>query len=912
MALRGRTAGEMKGRQIASLLTMVVIFALGSQVVPLYSDWLWFQEVTLPSVFLTILTTKLLLAVTSGLGFAALLYVNLLLASRFTATDVLLEVEDRFGLPSRFVIEPYFRRLLLPGAIGLGVLSAFQAAGEWETYIRFANHVPFGVQDPLFQKDVGFYVFRLPFLSFLYNWLMASLGLTLLLTALTYLLYRGIQVTARGPIIARLARTHLLVLGALLLFTKAFGFRLDTYQLLFSPRSVVFGAGYADVHANLPALKFLMILAVFAGILCLAQITQRGWRLVLGGLGLLVAASVIGLALYPGFIQRFRVLPNEIVAESPYIAHGIRFTRQAYGLDRIDESEFPAEENLTREDLRRNDLTIKNIRLWDHRPLLTTYGQLQEIRTYYKFVDVDNDRYQIDGEYRQVMLSAREMSYQHLPSRSWINEHLIFTHGYGAVLGPVNRITPEGLPEFLIKDIPPVSTGPIKITRPEIYYGEVANDYVIVKTQAQELDYPSGDKNVYSTYAGKGGVPLDSYARKLLFAARFGTLKILLSSDLTAESRIMYHRQVSERVKKAVPFLRFDRDPYPVISRDGRLSWIIDAYTISDRYPYSEPIRGMGNYIRNSVKAVVDAYDGSLAFYIADPTDPVIRVYAQAFPGLFRPLDAMPADLKDHLRYPQGMFTIQAKLFSTYHMRDPQVFYNKEDLWSIPKKAIEGREAEMEPYYTIMRLPGEKKEEFILLLPFTPNKKDNMIAWLAARSDPPNYGKLIAYNFPKAKLVYGPRQIDARIDQDSFISQQLSLWTQRGSNVIRGSLLAIPIERSLLYVQPLYLAAEKGSLPELKRIIVAHGNDIAMEENLERALAQVFGAATRAAVASRTEAGATPAAAGDGSLKALASRAYDHYARAQELLRQGNFAGYGDEVKRLESALKELRARTGR
>ena len=848
MALRGRAFGELKGRQIASLLLLLVIFALGSQTVPLYSDWLWFQEVTLPSVFLTILTTKLLLAVTSGLAFAVLLYVNLLLASRFTATDVLLEVEDRFGLPSRLVIEPYFRRLLLPGALGLGVLSAFQAAGEWESYLRFANTLPFGVQDPIFQKDVGFYVFRLPFLSFLYNWLMASLGLTFLLTTLTYLLYRGIQITARGPIIARLARTHLLVLGALLLLTKAFGFKLDTYQLLFSPRGLVFGAGYADIHANLPALKFLMILAIFAAVLCLAQITQRGWRLVLGGLGLLVAASVIGLALYPGFIQRFRVLPNEIVAESPYITHSIRFTRQAYGLDRIDEVEFPAEEKLTREDLRRNDLTIKNIRLWDHRPLLTTYGQLQEIRTYYKFVDVDNDRYLIDGEYRQVMLSAREMSYQHLPSRSWINEHLIFTHGYGAVLGPVNRITPEGLPEFLIKDIPPVSTGFIKVTRPEIYYGEVANDYVIVKTQAQELDYPSGDKNVYSTYAGKGGVPLNSYARKLLFAARFGTLKILLSSDLTAESRVMYHRQISERVKKAVPFLRFDRDPYLVISRDGRLSWIIDAYTLSDRYPYSEPIRGMGNYIRNSVKAVVDAYDGSLAFYMADPTDPVIRVYAQAFPGLFRPLDAMPADLKDRLRYPQGMFTIQAKLFSTYHMRDPQVFYNKEDLWSIPRKAVEGREAEMEPYYTIMRLPGEKKEEFILLLPFTPNKKDNMIAWLAARSDPPHYGKLIAYNFPKAKLVYGPRQIDARIDQDSFISQQLSLWSQRGSSVIRGSLLAIPIERSLLYVQPLYLAAEKGSLPELKRIIVAHGNEIAMEETLERALAQVFGGTARAAV----------------------------------------------------------------
>ncbi|MGH7411363.1 MAG: UPF0182 family protein [Candidatus Methylomirabilis sp.] len=912
MARRSGIAGELKGRQISLLLIVLVVFALGSQVVPLYSDWLWFQEVKLPSVFLTILTTKLILAIASGLAFALLLFINLSLAGRFTATDVLLEVEDRFGLPSRLVIEPYFRRLLIPGALGLGVLWASQATGEWKTYLRFTNALPFGVQDPIFQRDIGFYLFRLPFLSSLYNWLIVAFGVTFILTALTYLLYRGIQLTARGPIIARMARVHLLVLGSMLLLIKAFGYRLDIYKLLLSPRGVVFGAGYSDINASLPALKFLSILAVFAALLCLAQITQRGWRLVLGGLGLLVVGSVIGLVVYPGFIQRFRVVPNEIVAETPYITHNIHFTRQAYGLDRIDESEFPAEEKLTREDLRRNDTTIKNIRLWDHRPLLTTYAQLQEIRTYYKFVDVDNDRYQIDGEYRQVMLSPREMSYQHLPSRSWINEHLIFTHGYGVVLGPVNRITPEGLPEFLIKDIPPVSAGPIKVTRPEIYFGEVANDYVIVKTNAQELDYPSGDKNVSTTYSGQGGVPLTSLTRKVLFAARFGTLKILLSRDLTSDSRIMYHRQILERVRKAAPFLNFDGDPYLVISQEGRLFWIIDAYTMSDMYPYSEPIRGVGNYIRNSVKAVVDTYNGSLAFYLADPTDPVISVYSRVFPGLFKPLDAMPADLKAHIRYPPGMFTIQSKLYSTYHMRDPQVFYNKEDLWSIPKKAVEGREAGMEPYYTIMRLPGEKKEEFILLLPFTPNKKDNMIAWLAARSDPPHYGKLIAYNFPKAKLVYGPRQIDARIDQDSFISQQLSLWSQRGSSVIRGSLLAIPIERSLLYVQPLYLAAEKGSLPELKRIIVAHGNQIAMEENLDAALAQVFGGPTRTAAGARAAPGAGATSEADGSVKALASRAYDHYTRAQELLRQGNFAGYGEEVKRLESALKELRARAGR
>lgn len=905
MAQHHGTSSDLKGRQIALLLIGLVVFAVGSQTVPLYSDWLWFQEVKLSKVFLTILTTQLTLAGVFGLAFAFMLYINLYLASRLTATDVLLEVEDRFGLPSRLVIEPYFRRLLIPGVLGLGVFSAFRASAAWETYLRFVNASPFGVADPIFQEDVSFYVFQLPFYSFLYSWFITSVVLTLFLTASTYLLFRGIQVTTRGPIIARLARTHLLILGALLFLTKAWGYRLDTYRLLHEPTGVVFGAGYSDIHANLPALTFLTTLAVFVALLCLVQIFYRGWRLVLIGIGLLAVGSIVGLGLYPGFIQRFRVVPNEIVAESPYIAHNIHFTRQAYGLDRIDEREFPAEDTLTREELRRNDQTIKNIRLWDHRPLLTTYGQLQEIRTYYKFVNVDNDRYQINGEYRQVMLSAREMSYQHLPSRSWINEHLIFTHGYGVVLGPVNRVTPEGLPEFLVKDIPPVSTSPIKVTRPEIYFGEVANEYVIVKTNAQELDYPSGEKNIYSTYAGEGGVPLTSIGRKLLFATRFGTLKILLSQDLTSDSRIMYHRQISERVNKAAPFLTFDRDAYLVIGRDGRLFWIVDAYTVSNMYPYSEPIRGLGNYIRNSVKAVVDAYNGSVSFYLADPTDPVIKAYDQAFPGLFQPLDAMPDDLKAHLRYPQGLFNIQARLFSTYHMQDPQVFYNKEDLWSIP--------AEMEPYYTIMRLPGEAKEEFILLLPFTPNKKDNMIAWLAARSDPPHYGKLTAFNFPKAKLVYGPRQINARIDQDSFISQQLSLWSQRGSTVIRGSMLAIPIERSLLYVQPLYLAAEKGSLPELKRIVVAHGNSIAMEDNLEAALARVFGGSARGLVDTGIPVakGGAPAEI-DSSLKALTARAYDHYSRAQELLRQGNFAGYGEEVKRLESALKELRARAGK
>ena len=530
------------------------------------------------------------------------------------------------------------------------------------------------------------------------------------------------------------------------------------------------------MYANLPALRLLCFLALAAAASCLIQTSRPGWRYPVAGVGALVVAHVIGVQLYPYLVQRFRVVPNEVAAERPFIERNIKFTRLAYGLDKIESKEFPAEEQLAAADLKRNDSTIKNIRLWDHRPLLAASAQLQEIRNYYKFVDVDNDRYIIDGNYRQMMLSARELSHQHLPSRIWINEHLTYTHGHGLVFGPVNQVISGGQPEFFIKDIPPVSTGAIKITRPEIYFGELANDYVFVKSKAQELDYPAGDQNIYTTYEGRGGVPVGSIWRKLLFSAHHATLRILFSQDITGESRIVYHRKIDERVKKIAPFVTFDHDAYLVIAQGGRLFWIIDGYIKSDRFPYSEPVGRQGtNYIRNSVKAVVDAYNGTVDFYLSDLNDPIIQSYAKTFPNLLKPLSAMPEDLREHIRYPQDLFSIQAHMYATYHMQDAQVFYNKEDLLSIPRRTIEGREREMEPYYTIMRLPGEAKEEFVLLLPFTPNKRDNMRAWLAARSDPPHYGKLTALDFPKAKLVYGPKQVDARIDQDTIISQQLSL-----------------------------------------------------------------------------------------------------------------------------------------
>ena len=891
----------MKGLGGLFLFAIFLVLISIGQLISLYVDWLWFHEVGYTQVFTTSLFFKTVLALVGGGIFALLIYANVRIAARSVRGIRFLDQENFLDLPRPELIDPLVQRLLLPAALVLGLFAAPQAAKHWESFLLLLNPTSFGLEDPLFNKDLSFFVFQLPALRTLYNWLMAALALSLALTAIVYVLYRSLQYSPRGIFLAPRARLHLLILIAVLFAVKAAGYVLDTYDLLYASGGAAFGAGYTDVYVRLPALRILTVAALIAAALSVAQITRPGFGYLLVGIAGLVVVHVIGLSAAPAMVQHFRVVPNEVDSERPFIEHNIKFTRTAYGLDKIENEDFPADETLNAADLQRNDATIKNIRLWEHQPLLATYAQLQEIRTYYKFVDVDNDRYNIDGTYRQIMLSARELSHQHLPSRIWINEHLTYTHGYGVVFGPVNQVTPEGLPEFFIKDIPPVSEGSIKVTRPEIYYGELANDYVFVKSGARELDYPSGDQNIYTQYSGSGGVSIGSLWRKLIFSAHFATLRIVLSEDIVQESRILYQRQIQERVKKILPFVTFDRDAYMVIAQGGRLFWMIDGYTTSDRFPYSAPIRRRGtNYIRNSVKAVVDAYNGTVDFYMSDPDDPIVQSYQKIFPQLFKPLEKMPEDLRAHIRYPEDLFTIQAQMYATYHMRDPQVFYNKEDLLSIPRQTVSGSEREMAPYYTIMRLPGETKEEFVLLLPFTPNNRDNMRAWLAARSDPPHYGKLIALDFPKAKLVYGPKQIDARIEQDAFISQQLSLWGQRGQ-VIRGSLLAIPIEKSLLYVQPLFLAAEKGSLPELKRVIVAFGNQIAMEETLDQSLQRVFGG--------KASTEPTPVAASVKEARidsTLAQRALEHFSRSQEFLRQGNWARYGEEQKRLEAILRDM------
>lgn len=882
---------------IAAVAVVILLFL--SSILNFYTDWLFFVETGFASVFTTTLTAKLGTGLVSGAIMLVFALVNIHYPNRltFTPRNVFFEGGNIYRL-QRDEAARLAAPLSILAAILLALMAGRWGALQWQNVLLFMNGVIVGTNDPVMGKDLGFYLFTMPLLDYARGVAGFMVLAVAALSTGVYYMRGGIAVTESGVSIDQRARMHLAVLAGLFSFTVAAGFYLEGFRLLLSGSSTFHGAGYADVHARLLTYRILAAVTPIAGIILGAGLWKGNRRMALLPPVLLAAVYAVGIMAYPVLLQKFKVAPNELAIETPYIENSIKFTRFGYDLDKIETIPFDADLKLTAADIAGNDATIRNIRLWDHGPLLKTYSQLQQIRTYYKFFDVDNDRYLVNGQYSQVMLSPRELSYNDLPSRNWINERLIFTHGNGLTFGPVSRISKEGLPEFFVKDIPPVSLADIKVKRPEIYYGELSNEYVIVKTKVPEFSYPTATGNINTTYGGKGGVPLDSLVRKGLFAALFKTEKILLSSDITGESRILYYRNINERVKAVAPFLRFDGDPYLVVADNGTLKWIIDAYTYSDRLPYAKPLAGGINYMRNPVKAVVDAYDGTLDFYISDPDDVIIKVYARIFPKLFKPLSAMPEDLRRHIRYPHQLLQVQATMFATYHMTDPKVFYNKENLWEVP---VLGEER-MEPYYTIMKLPGETREEYILLLPFTPSKRDNLAAWLTARCDGDNYGKLLAYTFPRDRLIYGPKQIDARINQDSQISQQLTLWSQRGSQVIRGSMLVIPIEKSLLYVQPLFLAAaDKAGLPELRRVIVAYGDEVVMEETLELALQRIFGGRRGPAVATA----AAPEAV-NGSSAELAREAMAIFERATNLQRQGDWAGYGEELRKLQQVLKQL------
>jgi len=721
------------------------------------------------------------------------------------------------------------------GPLVLAVMTGLIIGQKWEIVQLYAKAVPFGSADPIFGNDYSFYLFTLPFLNLGKSILWEAFVVLGIGTGIIFFLKQFIYLGPNGIVMQVEARRPLSSLVFYFLILMAMEFHLQRYDLLLEGNGVVTGIGFADYYGQLPILNIMSWLSLAGAGLSFFIATGRGVKkvvLALTGIGVIYFAG----SFYPRILQNFVVNPNELIKETPFIEHTIAGSLKAYGLDTTESKKLTGAESLNAESIQANSLTIENIRLWDQEPLLDTLGQIQEIRTYYQFNSVDNDRYTIDGKYRQILLSPRELQSENLPNRTWINEHLTFTHGYGVSLSPVNQITPQGMPVLFIKDIPPQSNVDLKVEQPEIYFGELSNDHVFVNTGTKEFDYPEGEKNVYKNYEGSGGFPVDSFIRKLLLAARFKTLKILFSQDINSESRVLMYRNITERVLQVVPFLRLDSDPYLVVT-EGKMKWVYDAYTVSDQFPYSQTIPRFGNYVRNSVKIVIDAYEGSMQFYIADPNDPIILTWKNIFPELFKDLSEMPEDLRSHIRYPSDLFTIQAFIYATYHMKTPQVFYNKEDQWEIPE--IDNKM--MEPYYTIMKLPGNTKEEYILMLPFTPRGKSNLSAWMVAQSDGENYGQLVTYTFPKQKLIYGPNQIVARINQDAEVSRQISLWDQRGSKVIQGTMLVIPIEESLIYVRPLYLKADAGKIPELKRVIVGYEDRIAMESTLEKALAKIFG-----------------------------------------------------------------------
>ena len=916
---RAESAGEpprraslqfLRSPWLAFVIVLILFLLIWPAVVGFYTELLWFREVGYTNVFRTAIESKLWLGGGAFLAGTIFIWANLKLALRLSAARARLVRFISFNINNEKIAVPdiagFIERWVLPLSLLGGLWVGATGWRAWELFQQHQHRQPFGETDPIFGQEISFYLFTLPLYDLLQETLMEVLIVTSLGVLILNLMRSATSYDRQRGLLESGARRHLLVLGAGFALLLAWRSRLAMFHLLYSDNGPVTGAGYTDLAVRLPLLKIIAGVAILLAILSLAGTVMKSNRPIYAGVFVYLLLVIGGQLIVPALVQRFSVAPNELVKETPYIEHNIRATRQAFGLDRIEERELSGEMNLTRADIEENKPTINNVRLWDHHPLLDTFAQIQEIRTYYEFQSVDNDRYLINGELQQTMISPREISIGSLPNRNWINERLSFTHGFGLTLGPANRVTPEGLPVLFIKDLPPVTTVPeLEVKSPEIYFGELSHEPVYVRTAAQEFNYPEGEKNVYTRYEGTGGVPIGSYWHKLLFASRFGDMKLLLSNDITAESRVLFHRTVRDRLRQIVPFLEFDEDPYMVISK-GRLYWINDCYTVSSRYPYAQRVDGV-NYIRNSVKAVIDPYHGSVSLYISDPEDPIIRTWERILPGTFKPLAEMPEELRAHLRYPVDIFNIQTKVYSTYHMDEPQIFYNKEDQWEVASlQESDGKSKTMSPYYAVMRLPEEKKEEFILMLPFTPRSKDNLASWMVARADGENYGKLRVYKFPKQRLIYGPKQVVARINQDAEISRQLSLWDQRGSKVILGTLLVIPIRESLVYVQPLYLKAESGKIPELKRVIVVAENRIAMEPTLEGSLERIFGAAGSLPLTPETTVTTPTSAPVTATPASMAAEARAIYDRAIEAQRAGDWARYGEEIRRLGTLLEQM------
>jgi len=894
------------------------------QALSFLTDWWFFVQMGYQQIIVTSLSSRLIIGCVVFLISLIWFFTHILIASRATQNILIMIPRAWLGTAVDFVTN-FSRRVLLIGSVILSFVLALGFSSNWFTILRFINSVSFNTNDPLFNKDISFYVFKVPFYNLVIQFGITLLFLTLIGVLILSLLKIGKRMLGQRTLSAFMSsidkgtRIHvgLLILVLFILFSLQSYFSI--FSLVYSD-NLVYGAGFTDVTALIPLKYISIVLMGLAGIfLCFSIITNRIKGIIF--ISVLIVINSVLQVVIPGFIQQFIVSPNELAKETPYILKNIDATLKGYNLDSVEVKSLKADKKLTQQNIVSNEVTMKNVRLWDRAPLLSTFSQIQEIRTYYEFGQIDNSRYIIDGEPRQIMISAREMATNSLPSQTWINRHLTFTHGYGIAASPVNQVTTQGLPVLFARDIPTKSSYPeLTLTRPEIYYGELTNDYIITNAKTKEFSYPKGEENIYANYEGNGGVPMDSFFKKILYALRTGSIELLFSSDITNQSRIHLYRNIVERVQTIAPFIHLDNDPYIVVN-DGKLYWIIDGYTMTNRYPYSQPSTYNGesmNYIRNSVKVVIDAYNGTTSYYISDKTDPLIQTIARIFPNVFKDLSTISAGLKSQIRYPEDIFKLQSDIYRTYHMNQAQNFYNREDQWEIPSIAsdqvVQAGETDVTavaPRHLVMKLPGETKEEYVFMQPFTPRGKDNLSAWLVARNDGENYGKLRVYRFPKDSLVYGPKQIIARINQEPSISQQITLWDQHGSQVIQGPLLVIPIDESVLYIRALYLQAENGKIPELKRVIVAYEDMIAMEDTLSNALAKIFGVTSQSVKESsqNSEISPTPSVPNtihtdQSNITLEAQSLYDSAIQAQK---DGDWTTYGEKIKKLGEILKQMK-----
>jgi uncharacterized membrane protein (UPF0182 family) len=901
------------GKLLSIIALGIIVYSFFS-FLDLFTDIYWFSSLGFESVFWKRLEAKVLLFFLVGIGFGAILYFNFKITLVLTRDFPLPQIRylDLQNYPRVLQItNSILNFIVLAFSLAVGLSAGFFASGNWERILMFIHQSPIGELDPVFQNDISLYFFSYPFWMSVLGWLQFLVGLCLITSGGLFFLRLGMSSFGSkfksiftGPI-----KIQISVLLFILSILFSWEFYLDRYSLLWSPSGVVYGAGYTDLHTRLYSFWFMAILTLLLGIFAIISLFIRKTTWIAFLLGIFLIASIVSQGIIPGLVQKFLVEPNEFVKEEPYIRYNIDYTRKAYGLDKIKVEDYPGTANLDSKKIQNNQSTIRNIRLWDWEPLLSTYRQLQEIRLYYRFNDVDVDRYLVNGDFRQMMLSVREFEYEQVPDRAktWVNQRLRYTHGYGLVASPVNQVTEQGLPDLFVKDIPPNQVPGMEITRPEIYYGELTRDYIFTNTTSPEFDYPLGDTNQDTVYEGTGGVVLDSFWKRILYALSFQNIRIQISGYFVDSSRIHYHRNIKERVQKLAPFLYLDQDPYPVIA-NGKIYWIIDCYVTDTHYPYSESFsRDRKNYIRNPVKAIVDAYNGSVQFVVIDKSEPIVSVYSKIFPELFIGSEEISPEIRKHFRYPTDLFRIQAQMYLAYHMTDTTVFYNREDMWKFPTEKVDGSERPVEPYYMIMNLPGKTEEEFMLILPFTPVNKSNMVGWMAVGCDPDSYGDTIVYKFPKQELVYGPMQIESRIDQNPIISEQITLWSQQGSKVIRGNLLVIPIEGSLLYVEPLYLRAKTGQMPELKRVIVAYKNEIVMESSLDSALRSLFRGLKSDITATSSPTGIeTESVLGLERIKKLGSIADETFQKSETALRSGNWKEYGEYQKELKQVIQEL------